>query len=49
MKKYLIVGLVFIIGLGVMQRYGASSITIGMVVISSFLVGLFIGQRRKRA
>ena len=49
MKKVIIVAGLFVVSLGIIQMWGPNAISIGMLAIATFLAGLFIGQRTKRA
>lgn len=48
MKKVIIVGVLFVFGVGSLDLWGMNTTSIGIIALSAFLAGLFIGQRRTR-
>jgi len=49
LKKIIFVVLAFIVSIGAIEAWGPNTALLGIMAISAFLAGLFIGQRRKHA
>lgn len=48
MKKIIIIVILFVISLASLEYWGMNTGSVGMVALTAFLAGLFIGQRRAR-